>query len=663
MEKFENYNIDVLLRDSLLLHKGDQPNEETKLPKSDDADKDAEEELDGPLDIDDNEIENSDSDVNEKEATTKTDDTLNESFTQPSKHTHHPSAVTALDEDDKNVANVANTIGELSHIVVDLEDSETLELSVAKDIKAQPLHVESVNFEKGKRIAHTDVLPEVKTTLDTISNALTSDDEQTQKATLCKGEEESNGSVDIPSKQDDNSLKEAILGNTVYRTSNDDITDLHEDTKVMDLLNDHIDVDKKEEVDGDEKVDANELEDEEMENGNIHIYKYERDSGDFQTTHVQDLKTVKQMNEIRHGNVAVEQEAKSQMSTQLTDENKSEIPEIMASAKSDAFLEKFNDTPVNIELGKKMFNLDESVESFTDSTESQKSKIQLVKGVRTADQDKKHSNEQINIVKNDLINLLENTLNNEKSKTEPEDGIEIYEHSTAVEDLLEDENAVLASKTEGTEKSEEIEPYLKDSHAESEHLEINKDINTDMEESMDLSISPSTKKPTILTITGGDSADKVQYNSTTKDESEYSDSVLRLTVLREHFEDEKIKHILCHLSLKDLFKIESMFQKLELDLKSVRQSSSQTNMDKETIESILEVSENAILDEIDKILELREQKAVEHGEQIDPVMFEEEAAILDDFQELAFTLRKKYSDTVPLVDESKSHFAGNIFVC
>ncbi|KAI4899155.1 hypothetical protein NFI96_013241, partial [Prochilodus magdalenae] len=179
--------------------------------------------------------------------------------------------------------------------------------------------------------------------------------------------------------------------------------------------------------------------------------------------------------------------------------------------------------------------------------------------------------------------------------------------------------------------------------------------------SSDSSVSPSHKVNDVQAGDGvgdGDGPEETQQGSITSKEPEYSDSVLRLTLLRDHFKDNEMERIQKYFDLKDLFKIEAMFSELEHELKSAREAKSETSDDIErTLESILEVSENSILDEIEKMLDAREQKNL--GQQTDPALFDEEAAILDDFQELAFYLRQKYSavsDSVPLVGESQSDF-------
>ncbi|XP_045916097.1 transport and Golgi organization protein 1 homolog isoform X2 [Micropterus dolomieu] len=151
--------------------------------------------------------------------------------------------------------------------------------------------------------------------------------------------------------------------------------------------------------------------------------------------------------------------------------------------------------------------------------------------------------------------------------------------------------------------------------------------------------SPETTLPTALTP-----------------EPEYSDSVLRLTLLRDHFTEESMDRIQKLLGLKNLFKVEAMFSDLDIELQATRLSSTGTMQDIENaLEGILEASENAILDEIEKMLD--SQGAKHSNDQHMDSGLDEETEILDDFQELAFSLRQKYStasDSTPLATEKAS---------
>ncbi|XP_034556078.1 transport and Golgi organization protein 1 homolog isoform X2 [Notolabrus celidotus] len=136
-------------------------------------------------------------------------------------------------------------------------------------------------------------------------------------------------------------------------------------------------------------------------------------------------------------------------------------------------------------------------------------------------------------------------------------------------------------------------------------------------------------------------------------EPEYSEDILRLTLLRNHLPEEKMEKVLKLLGLKNLFKVEAMFSDLDIEMKATRLSHQGTMQDIESsLEGILEASENTILDEIEKMLDSRASK--HNDESMHTSSSDEETEILDDFQELAFSLRQKYStasDSTPLAVE------------
>ncbi|XP_042076302.1 transport and Golgi organization protein 1 homolog isoform X2 [Haplochromis burtoni] len=140
-------------------------------------------------------------------------------------------------------------------------------------------------------------------------------------------------------------------------------------------------------------------------------------------------------------------------------------------------------------------------------------------------------------------------------------------------------------------------------------------------------------------------------------EPEYSESVMRLTLLWDHFTEEKMEQVQKLLGLKNLFKLEAMFMDLDIEFQATRQSQTGTTEDIENaLEGILEASENTILDEIEKMLDSRDTKH-DYDHHMDTSNLDEETEILDDFQELAFSLRQKYStasDSTPLALELSS---------
>ncbi|XP_030200333.1 transport and Golgi organization protein 1 homolog isoform X2 [Gadus morhua] len=137
----------------------------------------------------------------------------------------------------------------------------------------------------------------------------------------------------------------------------------------------------------------------------------------------------------------------------------------------------------------------------------------------------------------------------------------------------------------------------------------------------------------------------------TTPEPEYGDDVLRLTLMRAHFKDQDMQRMRKFLSLSDLLKAEALFADLDLELQAARLNDISPAEDIEkSLDAILEASEDVILNEIEKMLDSRDPKQYD-GEHKDGVLFDEEARLLDEFQELVFKLRQKYSaasDSTPL---------------
>ncbi len=232
--------------------------------------------------------------------------------------------------------------------------------------------------------------------------------------------------------------------------------------------------------------------------------------------------------------------------------------------------------------------------------------------------------EQIDKVKNELVNLLKNTLESEQQSPEDVD-----------EELLEDENALLSSKTQLTEDVHELKENQQPEGGQL--IESQQSRNTTKREENNALLPP--------------------------EEPEYSDNVLRLTILRDHLKDEDMERMQKYLGLKNLFKIEAMFSDLDLEMKSARELQTDTEEIERTLDQIMEDSENSILDATEDILNERQRKSQEHGHQKEPEAYD----VLDVFQEIIFSLRQKYSaasDSAPLVEEEllaseTGHFNSN----
>ncbi|XP_051730000.1 transport and Golgi organization protein 1 homolog isoform X8 [Ctenopharyngodon idella] len=231
------------------------------------------------------------------------------------------------------------------------------------------------------------------------------------------------------------------------------------------------------------------------------------------------------------------------------------------------------------------------------------------------------TDEQIDKVKNELVNLLKNTLESEEQSLEDEDEEDVSED---IEELLEDENAL--HSTENTHEPKE------NPQPDGDELVVTQQSEniTEQEENDEVHLPP--------------------------EEPEYSDSVLRLTILRDHLKDEEMERMQKYFGLKNLFKIEAMFSDLDLEMKSARELKTDTEEIEQTLDQIMEASENSILDATEELFNERDRKAQEHGQEKEPEIYDVEATILDAFQEIVFSLRQKYSaasDSVPLVEDEQ----------
>ncbi|XP_073712555.1 transport and Golgi organization protein 1 homolog isoform X8 [Misgurnus anguillicaudatus] len=252
-----------------------------------------------------------------------------------------------------------------------------------------------------------------------------------------------------------------------------------------------------------------------------------------------------------------------------------------------------------------------------------------------------NTDDQINKVRNELTDLLRNTLESEKQS--PEDEPQDQDEKEDPEELLEDENALFSLKPE-----EDTHDAEENQQPEIQYESDQSDNNTEPEE------VPSSSFTNVTQTEDEDGSEDNQKVSS--EEPEYSDSILRLTILRDHVNDEDMERIQKFLGLKNLFKLEAMFSDLDQELMSVKMSETRTENIENTLDQIMEASENSILDVTEEMLNERERIAQEHGLEKETDVFDLDATILDAFQEIVFSLRQKYStasESVPLLEEEQ----------
>ncbi|XP_051953927.1 transport and Golgi organization protein 1 homolog isoform X2 [Xyrauchen texanus] len=263
-----------------------------------------------------------------------------------------------------------------------------------------------------------------------------------------------------------------------------------------------------------------------------------------------------------------------------------------------------------------------------------------------------NTDDQIEKVKNDLLSLLKSTLQSEEQSPNDE---EHQDETEDAEELLEDENALLSSS----------ELHIADESKENEQPEVQVEAEiSDVSEQNDNGMEPSEVPSSLTSVTQEEDHETLEEDGpdhnlevpSPREEPVYSDSIQRLTILRDHLKDDDVARTQKCLGLINMFKIEAMFSDLDQEMKSARRLQTDTENIENTLDQIMETSEISILDETKEMLNERERNAQEFGWLKEPGMNDVEAAILDAFREIVFSLRQKYSaasDRVPLVEEEQ----------
>lgn len=132
--------------------------------------------------------------------------------------------------------------------------------------------------------------------------------------------------------------------------------------------------------------------------------------------------------------------------------------------------------------------------------------------------------------------------------------------------------------------------------------------------------------------------------------ADFSDSVKQLSIIRDFLDEKRVMRLQKYLGLQHVVRIEAMFHDMTVEME-LAQKASQNNEDTEkALDEILEISESRIMDVVGKVLDAR---VAENKEEVVKEMdlYDEESALMDDIQELIYSLRSKYSsagESVPL---------------
>uniref|UniRef100_A0A8C0FWA4 Transport and Golgi organization protein 1 homolog n=1 Tax=Bubo bubo TaxID=30461 RepID=A0A8C0FWA4_BUBBB len=132
--------------------------------------------------------------------------------------------------------------------------------------------------------------------------------------------------------------------------------------------------------------------------------------------------------------------------------------------------------------------------------------------------------------------------------------------------------------------------------------------------------------------------------------TDFSESVKRLTIMRDFLDEKRVIRLQKYLGLQHMVRIEAMFHDMKVEMELARKASHNNEDIEKALDQILEFSESSIMDVVGKILD---SKVAENKEEVVKEMdlYDEESALMDDIQELMYSLRSKYSsasESVPL---------------
>ncbi|KFM05155.1 Melanoma inhibitory activity protein 3, partial [Aptenodytes forsteri] len=149
--------------------------------------------------------------------------------------------------------------------------------------------------------------------------------------------------------------------------------------------------------------------------------------------------------------------------------------------------------------------------------------------------------------------------------------------------------------------------------------------------------------------------------------TDFSESVKRLTIMRDFLDEKRVTRLQKYLGLQHVVRIEAMFHDMKVEMELARKASHNNEDIEKALDQILEFSESNIMEVVGKVLDSR---VAENKEEVVKEMdlYDEESALMDDIQELIYSLRSKYSsasESVPLAsipeqEDDRLHVQGRI---
>uniref|UniRef100_A0A8C9MZJ5 Transport and Golgi organization protein 1 homolog n=1 Tax=Serinus canaria TaxID=9135 RepID=A0A8C9MZJ5_SERCA len=149
--------------------------------------------------------------------------------------------------------------------------------------------------------------------------------------------------------------------------------------------------------------------------------------------------------------------------------------------------------------------------------------------------------------------------------------------------------------------------------------------------------------------------------------TDFSESVKRLSIMKKFLDEKRVMRLQKYLGLQHVVRVEAMFHDMKVEMELARKASQNNEDIEKALDEILEFSESSIMDVVGKVLDSR---VAENKEEVVKEMdlYDEESALMDDIQELIYSLRSKYSfagESVPLAslpeqEDDQLHIQGKM---
>ncbi|XP_050804357.1 transport and Golgi organization protein 1 homolog isoform X2 [Gopherus flavomarginatus] len=134
-------------------------------------------------------------------------------------------------------------------------------------------------------------------------------------------------------------------------------------------------------------------------------------------------------------------------------------------------------------------------------------------------------------------------------------------------------------------------------------------------------------------------------------EPEYGEAVKQLTIIKEFLDEKRVARLQKYLGPQHIVRVEAMFHNMKLKLDLAQKGNHDYEDIEQALDQILTFSESRIMDIVEHVLDARQaENKEEMVKEID--LWDEEGALMDDVQELIYSLRHKYSsvsESEPLV--------------